>query len=63
MSTDLPTRVLASPSHVLGANWDAEGTHFAVFASHAEQVYLCLFDPSGHQELRRLPMPDCTDGV
>ncbi|MGA2363968.1 MAG: glycogen debranching protein GlgX [Steroidobacteraceae bacterium] len=63
MSTELPTRVLASPSHALGANWDAEGTHFAVFAGHAEQVYLCLFDPSGHEELRRLPMPDCTDGV
>ena len=63
MSTELPTRVLASPSHALGANWDAEGTHFAVFAGHAEQVYLCLFDPSGQQELRRLPMPDCTDGV
>ena len=42
---------------------DAEGCNFAVFAGNAEQVELCLFDASGRQELRRLALPECTDGV
>jgi len=47
----------------LGASWDAQGCNFAVFAGHAEQLELCLFDAHGRNELRRLPMPECTDGV
>jgi isoamylase len=63
MSSDLPKRALAGAPYRLGATWDASGTNFAVFAGHAEQVELCLFDPSGRTEQRRLPMPECTDGV
>src|SRR5690606_18022373 len=28
----------------LGANWDGEGTNFALFSAYAERVELCLFD-------------------
>jgi isoamylase len=63
VSSDLPERMLASSSQTLGASCEADGAHFAVFAGHAEQVYLCLFDPSGRNELKRLPFPECTDGV
>jgi isoamylase len=63
MSSDSPRRVLAGTPFKIGAHSDAEGTNFAVFAGHAEQVYLCLYDPSGRTELQRLPLPECTDGV
>jgi len=47
----------------LGARWDGHGTNFAVFAEHAEKMQLCLFDPSGRQELAQVTLPECTDGV
>ncbi|HBO13286.1 MAG TPA: glycogen debranching enzyme GlgX [Halieaceae bacterium] len=40
-----------------GATCTAEGTHFALFSAHAEQVELCLFDARGERELARLPLP------
>jgi glycogen operon protein len=55
--------VSAGASAPLGANWDGQGINFAVYAGHAEQVYLCLFDPAGRAELQRLALPECTDGV
>ncbi len=63
MPSALPCRALADAPAPLGAHWDGRGTHFAVFAEHAEQVQLCLFDASGHKELRRVALPECTDGV
>ena len=47
----------------LGATWDGLGTNFAVFAGNAEQIDLCLFDPTGRREIARLALPECTDGV
>lgn len=41
----------------LGADYTGEGTHFAVFSAHAEQVELCLFDQEGTEEIARLPLP------
>jgi len=41
----------------LGAEFTGEGTHFAVFSAHAEQVELCLFSEDGRQETDRLPLP------
>jgi isoamylase len=35
----------------LGAQWDGEGTNFALFSEHAERVELCLFD-DGDRETR-----------
>ena len=60
----MPTQAVSAGAPVpLGAHWDGQGINFAVYAGHAEQVYLCLFDPTGRTELQRLALPECTDGV
>ena len=46
-----------SNHHPLGAHYDGNGTHFALYSAHAEQVELCLFDERGMQELQRLSLP------
>jgi len=47
----------------MGASWDGLGVNFAVFSAHAEQIELCVFDPTGRRELARLELPCCTDEV
>jgi len=47
----------------LGATWDGLGVNFAVFSAHAEQIDLCLFDPSGRREIARMALPEQTDEV
>ncbi len=47
----------------LGATPDGRGVNFALFSSHATSVELCLFEPSGHRETTRLPLPRRTDSV
>ncbi|MBD0864505.1 MAG: glycogen debranching protein GlgX [Rhodobacteraceae bacterium] len=47
----------------LGAHFDGEGTNFAVFSQHGEQVYLCLFSTDGRREVARLPLPERTGAV
>ncbi|MFJ5486822.1 glycogen debranching protein GlgX [Hansschlegelia beijingensis] len=59
MSAGLET---GSP-YPLGATWDGLGVNFAVFSAHAEQIDLCLFDPSGRREIARMPLPEKTDEV
>jgi isoamylase len=63
MSAELPRRALTGASYPLGANCDPGGCNFAVYAGNAAQLELCLFDPSGRTEQRRLRMPECTDGI
>ena len=46
----------------LGANWNGEGTNFAIFSAHAERVELCLFDEAGN-ETERLTLPEYTDEI
>ncbi|MDR3415318.1 MAG: glycogen debranching protein GlgX [Nevskia sp.] len=58
-----PERLFAGSPYPLGATWDGSGVNFAVFSAHAERVELCLFDSSGRREVRRLPLPECTDEV
>ncbi|MDX3925711.1 MAG: glycogen debranching protein GlgX [Shinella sp.] len=41
----------------LGAEYTGEGTHFALFSAHAEQVDLCIFSDDGREETARLPLP------
>ncbi|HSX74288.1 MAG TPA: glycogen debranching enzyme GlgX, partial [Shinella sp.] len=41
----------------LGAEFTGEGTHFAVFSAHAEQMDLCLFSEDGKEETDRLALP------
>jgi len=50
----------ASP---LGASWDGSGVNFAVFSEHAEAIDVCLFDPQGSHELRRVRLPEKTNQV
>lgn len=63
MANALPARLEAGASYPLGAAWDGLGVNFAVFSANAQQVDLCLFDPTGHKELARYPLPECTDEV
>ncbi len=41
----------------LGAEFTGEGTHFAIFSAHAEQMELCLFSEDGKEETARLALP------
>ncbi|KZD12748.1 glycogen debranching protein GlgX [Oceanibaculum pacificum] len=47
----------------LGATWDGAGVNFALFSAHAEKVELCLFDPKGKREVRRVALPENTHEV
>jgi isoamylase len=47
----------------LGATWDGQGTHFAVFAQHATRVELCLFDEVYGKESARVALPEQTRNV
>src|SRR5579862_4241128 len=63
MAGELPTAPSPGAPYPLGAQYDEQGTNFAVFAGGAEQVFLCLFDPTGRDESRRLAVRECTNGV
>jgi isoamylase len=47
----------------LGATLEDGGVNFAVFASGAERVEVCLFDADGANELRRVILPERTDDI
>ena len=47
----------------LGATWNGEGVNFAIFSEHAEKVELCLFDPAGRREIKRIQLTEQTDQV
>jgi glycogen operon protein len=47
----------------LGATLTPEGVNFAVYASAADAVELCLFDVHGERELARAQLPARTDHV
>jgi isoamylase len=57
------SRLMPGSPYPLGATWDGLGINFAVFSAHAEQIDLCLFDPSGRREIDRIQLPECTDEV
>ena len=50
-------------SNQLGARFDGEGTNFAVFSAHAQQIDLCVFSDDGSTELARYPLPERTGPV
>lgn len=50
-------------SHSLGAEYDGEGTNFALFSDHATRVELVLFDPPGQQETFRGDLPLMEGGI
>ncbi len=41
----------------------AWGSTSALFSAHATKVELCLFDPTGTQEIQRIELPEYTDEV
>ncbi|MFZ2648606.1 MAG: glycogen debranching protein GlgX [Burkholderiaceae bacterium] len=46
-----------------GATWNGMGVNFAMFSESAERVELCLFDPTGRHEVKRLALREQTDQV
>src|SRR5215217_7089243 len=48
---------------VLGANWDGEGTNFALFSGHSTRVELCLFDEASGAEIERITLPEYTNEI
>ena len=55
--------VRAGDATTLGANWDGEGTNFAIFSAHADSVELCIFDAESKQEIERIRLPEYTDEI
>ena len=47
----------------IGANFDGEGTNFALFSENASRVELCLYDEDGTVETARLDLPDMQGGI
>ena len=47
----------------LGATLSEDGVNFAVFASRADKVELCIFSGDGEREIKRLPLLGRTAGV
>jgi isoamylase len=56
-------RVNAGAPYPLGATPDDTGANFALFSDNAEGVTLCLFDARGQQEIERIPLRECTNGI
>jgi isoamylase len=62
-SPPLHPTLLPGKPYPLGADWDGAGVSFALFSANATAVDLCLFDPQGSREVRRLRLPEYTDQV
>ena len=58
-----PDRLAPGAPSPLGATWDGLGTNFAVFSANATRIDLCIFDPAGRREVKRLTLPEQTDEV
>ncbi|HEX7891638.1 MAG TPA: hypothetical protein VF522_19975, partial [Ramlibacter sp.] len=55
-----PATCLQGSPWPLGATLRDGGVNFAVFASSAERVEICLFDAEGLGEERRIALSGCT---
>ncbi|MCY4179220.1 MAG: glycogen debranching enzyme GlgX, partial [Litoreibacter sp.] len=49
--------------HRLGAHFDGEGTNFALFSKHGQEVFLCLFSSDGTREEQRIALRERTGSV
>ena len=56
-------KTMPGSPHPLGATWDGQGVNFALFSANAGRIQLCLFEATGHRELARLDLPECSDGI
>ena len=61
--TSTVTGMHVGSPHPLGATWDGQGVNFALFSANATRVELCIFDPSGTQELKRYDLPEFTEEI
>ncbi|WP_126976749.1 glycogen debranching protein GlgX [Frigidibacter oleivorans] len=52
-----------SRPHRLGAEFDGEGTNFALFSDNATRVELCLYADDAQTELARLDLPAMEGGI
>ncbi|MFY8275076.1 glycogen debranching protein GlgX [Pseudoalteromonas sp. SSDWG2] len=48
---------------VMGATVNEQGVNFCLFAQHADAVYVCLFDESGHTEVARIGLTKAEAGL
>lgn len=53
----------AARPDTMGANYDGEGTNFALFSENATRVELCLYSPDGQTEIARLDLPESQGGI
>ncbi|HEX4182832.1 MAG TPA: glycogen debranching protein GlgX [Caulobacteraceae bacterium] len=58
-----PFAVRIGSPNLTGATYDGDGVNFTLFSAYAERVELCLFDPSGRDEIARITLPDYTDQI
>ena len=63
MASSLPDRLEPGHPYPLGASSDGLGVNFAVFSGHASKIELCIFDARGRREIKRFPLPECTDEI
>jgi glycogen operon protein len=63
MAGPLPDRLSPGAPYPLGATSDGLGVNFAVFSANATRIDLCIFDARGRKEIRRMPLPECTDEI
>ncbi|MEM6594862.1 MAG: glycogen debranching protein GlgX [Pseudomonadota bacterium] len=49
--------------HRLGAHFDGNGTNFALFSEHGQEVFLCLFSADGTREEQRIALRERTGAV
>jgi isoamylase len=62
-SAKLASDATAARPDNLGAEYDGEGTNFALFSDHATRVELCLYDEESKTETARLDLPEMQGGV
>lgn len=62
-SIDAPAKVLPGSPRPLGATCDGRGTNFAIFASGAESVDICLFDMDDATPAKVISLPERTYGT
>jgi isoamylase len=58
-----PIKICPGSPAPRGATVDDGGVNFALFSANATRVELCLFDPTGHDEIARVTLPDYTDQI
>ncbi len=63
MSRETALRIDTGLPWPLGASIGARGANFALFASNATRVELCLFEPDTGVEIGRVDLPACSGGV